>query len=49
MTKPTFAGISTSSTQKGFINEENSTGVYQFATGEISLRVFYREKGLYQG
>ena len=49
MMKPTFAGISASSTQKGFISEETSTGVYQFATGEIPLRVFYRENSLYQG
>ena len=47
--KPTFAGISASSTQKEFINEETSTGIYQFATREIPLRVFYRKKSLYQG
>ena len=33
MTKPTFEGRFASSTQKAFINEENDTGVYQFATG----------------
>ena len=44
MTKPTFAGISASSTQKAFINEENSTGICQFATGEIPLRTFFIEK-----
>ena len=32
MTKPTFAGRSASSTQKAFINEENGTEAYQFAT-----------------
>ena len=54
MTKPTFAGRSASSTQKAFINEENGTGVYQFATGNtldektIYTRVDYADKLIFQ-
>ena len=54
MTKPTFAGRSASSTQKAFINEENGTGVYQFATGNtldektVYTRVDYADKLIFQ-
>ena len=49
MAKSTFVGISASGTQKWFISEEKSTEIFQFATGEIPLRVLYQKKGLCQG
>ena len=48
MTKPTFADRSASSSQKAFINKENGTGAYQFATG-ITLDGFLSRKWFISG